>query len=112
MINGSHVILYSKDAEADRAFLRDVLQLSHVDVGHGWLIFALPPSEIAVHPADNSGNVELYFMCENVQRFVGEMAARGVTCTDVQDLRWGRLTNITLPSGARVGVYEAKHARP
>ena len=105
MISGSHVILYSKDAEADRAFLRDVLQLSHVDVGHGWLIFALPPSEIAVHPADNSGNVELYFMCENVQRLVGEMAARGVTCTDVQDLRWGRLTNITLPSGARVGVY-------
>jgi hypothetical protein len=112
MINGSHVIIYSKDAEADRVFLRDVLKLSHVDVGHGWLIFALPPSEIAVHPADNNGNVELYFMCEDVDRFVGEMTTRGVVCTDVQDLRWGRLTNVTLPSGSRVGVYEPKHERP
>ena len=112
MINGSHVIVYSKDAEADRAFLRDVLELPHVDVGHGWLVFALPPSEIAVHPADDSGNVELYFMCEDVNRFVAEMTARGVACSDVQDLRWGRLTNMTLPGGARVGVYEPKHARP
>ena len=112
MINGSHVIVYSKDAEADRAFLRDVLKLSHVDVGHGWLIFALPPSEIAVHPADDSGTVELYFMCEDVNRFVAEMTARGMACTDVQDLRWGRLTNLTLPGGGQVGVYEPKHARP
>jgi len=112
MINGSHVIIYSKDAEADRAFLRDVLELSHVDVGHGWLIFALPPSEIAVHPAEGSGNVELYFMCEDVNRFVGEMTARGMACSDVQDLRWGRLTNLTLPGGGQVGVYEPKHARP
>ena len=112
MINGCHVILYSKDAEADRAFLRDVLGLSHVDVGQGWLIFALPPSEIAVHPTAGSGNVELYFMCEDVNRFVGEMTARGVVCSDVQDLRWGRLTTLTLPSGGQVGVYEPKHARP
>jgi len=112
MINGAHVIVYSKDADADRAFLRDVLDLPHVDAGHGWLIFALPPSEIAVHPAETGGTQELFFMCENVDTFVESMTAKNLACTAVEDQGWGRLTRLTLPGGGEVGVYEPKHERP
>lgn len=112
MINGAHVILYSTDAEADRTFLRDVLALAHVDVGGGWLIFGLPPSEVAVHPDESGGWQELYFMCEDVDAFVGVMAEKGVACTPVADQPWGRLTQVTLPGGSQVGVYEPRHARP
>ena len=112
MINGAHVIVYSKDADADRAFLRDVLELPHVDVGHGWLIFGLPPAEVAVHPAETGGRHELFFMCENVDTFVAEATAKGVACGAIEDLGWGLLTKITLPGGGDVGVYEPKHERP
>ncbi|MCK5943498.1 MAG: extradiol dioxygenase [Planctomycetes bacterium] len=112
MINGAHVILYSTDADADRAFLRDVVGLSHVDAGDGWLIFALPPSEVAVHPSDAGGKHELYFMCADVDAFVVAMKGKGVPCSDVQDLGWGRLTAVTLPGGGELGVYEPRHARP
>jgi catechol 2,3-dioxygenase-like lactoylglutathione lyase family enzyme len=115
MINGAHVILYSSDPEADRAFLRDVLGLPHVDVGEGWLIFGLPPSEAAVHPVmpgASPGSHELYFMCEDIQAFAREMASRKIACTDVQDQGWGLLVAITLPSGAEVGVYQPRHERP
>ncbi len=112
MINGAHVILYSKDADADRDFLRDVLELPHVDVGHGWLIFGLPPSEVAVHPAENGGTHELFFMCESVDTLVVAMTEKGIACTAVEDLGWGRLTRITLPGGGKVGVYEPRHERP
>jgi hypothetical protein len=112
MIIGAHSIVYSKDPDGDRAFLRDVLQFPHVDVGGGWLIFALPPSEVAVHPTDNSGRHELYLMCENVDAFVREMAARNITCAPVTDQRWGLLTEIVLPGGAKLGVYEPRHPRP
>ncbi len=112
MINGAHVILYSRDADADRAFLRDVLDLPHVDVGHGWLIFALPPSEIAVHPAESSGEHELCFMCESVDALVANLTAKGFACSAVEDLNWGRITRLTLPGGGEVGVYEPKHERP
>jgi catechol 2,3-dioxygenase-like lactoylglutathione lyase family enzyme len=109
MINGSHVVLYSQDAEADRAFLRDVLGLAHVDAGHGWLIFALPPAEVAVHPTSGPGSHELYFMCADIQAFVAEMSARSVPSAPVHEERWGLITRLTLPGGGVIGVYQPKH---
>jgi len=112
MINGAHSVLYSTNPEADRAFFRDVLGLSHVDVGGGWLIFGLPPSEVAVHPGDKNDLVEFYLMCDDVNVFVAAMAKRGIACGPIQEQRWGRLTQLTLPGGGRLGVYEPRHARP
>ena len=112
MIHGAHAIIYSKQPEADRAFLRDVIGLPHVDVGHGWLIFGLPPSEVAVHPSEENDGHELYFMCEDVETFIAEMKKRHVACSPIQDLRWGRLTNVTLPGGGKLGIYQPRHARP
>ena len=112
MLSGAHVVLYSSDAEADRAFFRDVLNLHHADAGHGWLIFALPPSEVAVHPAEGLGKHELYLMCDDVQTFVERMRASGTACSHIHEQPWGWLTEITLPSGAKLGVYQPKHARP
>ncbi len=112
MINGAHVILYSTDADADRAFLRDVIGLPHVDVGDGWLIFGLPPSEVAVHPAKENDVHELYFMCEDVNAFAAEMQKRGVACTPPENLGWGLRVEITLPGGGKLGVYQPRHARP
>ena len=110
MIRGAHVILYSSDAEADRAFLRDLLQLPTVDAGGGWLISQLPPGEVAVHPADVSGAVELYLVCDDVERTVTQLTARGVRFEDgVREQRWGRVTTIRLPGGGRIGLYEARH---
>ena len=112
MITGAHAIVYSADADADRAFLRDILRLTGVDVGGGWLIFALPPSEVAVHPAEGNDGHALYFLCDDVAEFVAAMQAKGVACSPVRDLRWGLLTEITLPGGGKLGVYEPRHARP
>jgi catechol 2,3-dioxygenase-like lactoylglutathione lyase family enzyme len=111
MIRGAHVILYSADADADRAFLRDVLGLTHVDSGGGWLIFQLPPGEVAVHPAESSGAVELYLVCDDVDATVAELSGKGVAFEGpVSDQGWGRLVTIRLPGGGRLGVYEARHA--
>lgn len=112
MIIGAHSILYSRKAEADRAFLQDVLKLPHVDVGNGWLIFGLPPSEVAVHPSENNDVHEFYLMCADVEAFVGAMAERGVSCGPVRDQGWGLLTEVTLPGGGKLGVYQPRHARP
>jgi catechol 2,3-dioxygenase-like lactoylglutathione lyase family enzyme len=110
VIRGAHTILYSTDAEADRAFLRDVLGLSHVDAGGGWLIFRLPPGEVAVHPADSSGAVELYLVCDDVAETVAELTGRGVVFDGpVSDQGWGLLTTLRLPGGGRLGLYEARH---
>jgi len=111
-ISGAHTILYSTNPEADRAFLRDVLGLPHVDVGHGWLIFALPPAEIAVHPAEANGRQEVYFMVDDVNAFVDEMKGRGVACDAPKDQGWGVVTQLTLPGGGAIGVYQPRHARP
>jgi catechol 2,3-dioxygenase-like lactoylglutathione lyase family enzyme len=111
-ITGAHVIIYSADAEADRAFLREVLGFPHVDVGSGWLIFALPPSEVAVHPAERSGEHALYLMVDDVTTFVARMADRGVICSAPQDQGWGVLTQVLLPGGGELGIYQARHARP
>jgi len=112
LINGAHSIIYSKDAEADRAFVRDILGFPAVDVGRGWLIFALPPSEVAVHPAEGNERHELYLMTDDVHGFVKEMADRGISCSAPQDQGWGVLTDLILPGGGKIGVYQPRHARP
>jgi hypothetical protein len=111
MINGAHVILYSHDAEADRAFLRDVLDYPHVDAGAGWLIFKLPPAEIAVHPADGPSAQELYLMCDDLDATMTQLAGKGARFGAVTEARWGRLTTLQLPSGAEIGMYEPWHPR-
>jgi catechol 2,3-dioxygenase-like lactoylglutathione lyase family enzyme len=111
MISGAHVIVYSRDAEADRAFFRDVLEYPHVDVGGGWLIFKLPPAEVAVHPAEGAGSQELYLMCDDVNATIETLTAKGVTCGPVSDEGWGLLTSIRLPGGGELGLYEPRHPR-
>jgi catechol 2,3-dioxygenase-like lactoylglutathione lyase family enzyme len=111
VITGSHVIVYSRDAEADRAFFRDVLKYPHVDAGGGWLIFKLPPAEVAVHPAEGQPSHELYLMCDDVTATVADLAAHGVACSEVTDQGWGLLTRLVLPGGGEVGLYEPRHPR-
>ena len=112
MINGAHSILYSKDADADRAFLRDVLGLPSVDAGGGWLIFGLPPGEVAVHPGEKNDVHELYLLTDDLGGLIGELQKRGVACSSPRALSWGLLTQITLPGGGKLGVYEPRHPRP
>ena len=112
MIRGVHVIVYSTDAEADRAFFRDVLEYPFVDAGNDWLIFALPPAELAIHPGADSGAHELYLMCDDLAAFIAQMIERGVTCSDPHTERWGRITNLRLPGGGTIGVYEPTHPSP
>ena len=109
MIFGAHVILYSKDAAADRTFLSDVLGFPSVDAGRGWLIFELPPAEMAVHPAEENGRHELYFMCNDLNAEMAALAQKQVECSEVQEERWGSITRITLPGGGKIGLYQPKH---
>jgi len=109
MIFGAHVVLHSKDAAADRAFLRDIFGLPSVDAGHGWLIFALPQAEAAVHPAEESSRQELYFMCDDLKAEIAALAEKGVECSEVQEARWGSITQIPLPGGGEIGLYQPKH---
>src|SRR3954470_14827025 len=112
MINGSHVIVFSQDAEADRAFFADVLGQPHVDAGGGWLIFKLPPAEVAMHPADGPPAHELYFMCDNLDETMQELQAKGAEFTGgISEERWGRLTRLRLPGGGDVGLYQPRHPR-
>jgi catechol 2,3-dioxygenase-like lactoylglutathione lyase family enzyme len=112
MIDGAHVILFSNDPEADRRFFADVLGFPHVDAGHGWLIFGLPPAEAAMHPAEGPPSHELYFMCDDVEATMDELRGKGVEFTsDVTEERWGRLTRLRLPSGGEVGMYQPLHPR-
>jgi hypothetical protein len=112
MLTGAHSILYSKKPEADRAFLRDVLKLPSVDVGDGWLIFGLPPSEVAVHPSRRNDVHELYLMCDDVRAFVAAMKKRKVACSPIVDQGYGVFTQVKLPGGGKLGVYEPRHERP
>jgi len=112
MLIGAHSIIYSTNPDADRAFLRDVLKLANVDVGGGWLIFGLPPAEVAVHPSEKSDAHELYLMCDDVEAFVGEMQRCQIVCGPVKDQGWGLLTQVTLPGGGHLGIYQPRHARP
>ena len=112
MISGAHAIIDSRKPEADRAVLRDVLELSHVDAGDGWLIFGLLPGEVAVHPSRKNDVHELFFLCQDLRGFVRAMRKKGVRCGPIQSPRWGRLTMVPLPGGGEIGVYEPHHARP
>jgi predicted enzyme related to lactoylglutathione lyase len=112
MINGAHVIVYSKDAEADKAFLKNVLKFKYVDVNNGWLIFALPPSEVAVHPSDENDMHELYLMTNDLDAEMAALKKAGVACAAVETPGWGRVTRITLPGGGALGLYQPRHARP
>ena len=112
MLIGAHSIIYSANPDADRAFLRDVLKLPNVDVGGGWLIFGLPPAEVAVHPSNKNDVHELYLMCDDVEAFVAEMKTRNISCGPVQNQGWGLLTQVTLPGGGKLGLYQPRHARP
>jgi hypothetical protein len=112
MITGAHTILYSARPEADREFLRDVLKLPHVDVGGGWLIFGLPPSEVAVHPSEENDVHEFYLIADDLGAFLEEMARRRITCEPAQDMGWGILTRVRLPGGGKLGVYQPRHGRP
>ena len=112
MINGSHIILFSSDPEADRAFFAEVLEHPNVDAGDGWLIFRLPPAELAMHPSDGTSSHELYFMCDDVEATMRELRDRGVQFTqDIAEERWGRLTRFRLPGGGEIGMYEPRHQR-
>jgi hypothetical protein len=112
VIIGAHSIIYSTNPEADRAFLRDVLRFPNVDVGGGWLIFGLPPSEVAVHPSEGNDVHEFYLMCDNIETFISEMKKHNIACSPVNHMNWGSLTQVTLPGGGKLGIYQPRHARP
>ena len=111
-IIGAHTIIFSTRPEEDRIFLRDILNLPSVDVGEGWLIFGLPPAELAVHPYKRNNVHKFYLMCDDLDKFMLEMKQHGIICDEVVMVEWGRLTNITLPGGGKLGVYQPLHARP
>ncbi len=112
MINGTHILIYSKKAAADKKFFKEVLKCPSVDVGGGWLIFGLPPSELAFHPSPESTEKALYLMCDDIHAFVEEMKKREIECSRVSSQGWGLVTEITLPSGGKMGVYQPRHKRP
>ena len=111
MITGTHAMLFSKDPDADRLFLRDVLEIPCIDSGGGWLIFRLPPAELGVHSGEN-GFHQIYFVCDDAEAFVAGMAAKGVATDPISEQDWGRSTGVTLPGGGKLGIYQATHARP
>jgi hypothetical protein len=109
MITGAHTIIYSQAADEVRDFLRDVLGFSSVDAGGGWLIFALPPAEVAVHPTEGESSHELYLMCDDIDATIAELTGKGVECQPITEQRWGRLTSLTLPGGSSLGLYQPAH---
>jgi catechol 2,3-dioxygenase-like lactoylglutathione lyase family enzyme len=109
MITGAHVIVYSKDPDADRSFFRDILGFSSVDAGHGWLIFAMPGAETAFHPAEKNDLHELYFMCDDLRAEMESLKRKKVSFTPVHEERWGSITEMKLPGGGEIGLYQPKH---
>jgi hypothetical protein len=113
MLSGAHILIYSSNATADSEFLRDVLALSHVDAGEGFLIFGLPPAEVAMHETEGTGGkTELHLVCDDIAKFVAAMAKRNIPTDPPADRGWGILSSVTLPSGIKLGVYEPRHERP
>jgi len=112
MINGAHVVVYSKDAEADKAFIKNILKFAYIDAHQGWLIFKLPPSELAVHPSDENDSREIFLMTDDLEEEMSTLKKAGVACEEASQQSWGRLTRIRLPGGGRLGLYQPRHARP
>ena len=112
MINGAHIIIYSKDAEADITFIKNVLKFKYVDVQKGWLIFKLPPSEVAVHPSDENDMHEFYLMTDDLGSEMAALKKAGTACEEASQQAWGRLTRIRLPGGGTLGLYQPRHERP
>lgn len=112
MINGAHIVIYTKDPEADRAFFRDVLKFSSVDAGQGWLIFAMPPAEAAFHDSEKNDQHELFLMCDDIAATLKDLKSKQVKVSDVSEQRWGKLASFTLPGGGKIGVYEPRHPSP
>ena len=109
MITGMHAVVYTRNAEADRAFFKDVLGFAAIDAGGGWLIFAAPPCELACHPAESNGRHELYLMCDNLRAEIVRLAEKGIACGPVNEERWGLLSTVRLPGGGDLGLYEPHH---
>lgn len=109
MFTGAHVVVYTKDPEADRRFFRDVLKFHSVDAGHGWLIFAMPPAEAAFHPDEKNDKHQLYFMCDDLKSTMASLQSRKVQCGPVHEERWGSVTTISLPGGGKIGLYQPRH---
>ena len=112
MISGAHAMIFSADPDADRAFLKDVLEIKSIDSGGGWLIFKLPPAELGVHNHDKNDFHQLYLICDDVDATIAKLADKGVTCGEIMEASWGRATSVPLPGGGKIGIYEAHHARP
>jgi hypothetical protein len=112
MITGAHSIIYSTNPEKDRDFIREVLKFPSIDAGGGWLIFGLPPAEVAVHPSKKNNVHEFYLMCDDIENLIREMRSANVKCSKVQQAPWGLLTKLKLPGGGDLGVYQPLHPRP
>ena len=112
LISGAHVMIFTKDEAADRAFLRDVLEIPCIDSGGGWLIFKLPPTELGVHGGEQNDFHQLYLMTDTLDEALAGWATKGVDCDEPKTASWGRFTGIPLPGGGKLGLYEAHHARP
>jgi len=109
MISGAHIVLYSKDAEADRKFFQNVLKFPHVDAGNGWLIFALPPTELAFHPTKKGDSQGFFLMCDDLKATIKMLKQKNVQCSAPIEEDWGAVALITLPSGSEIGLYQPKH---
>ncbi len=112
MINGAHVVIQTKDPEADRTLFRDVPKFPSVDAGHGWLIFAMPPAEAAFHDSDSNDKHELYLMCDDIVATLKDLQSKKVKVSDVNERRWGKLATFTLPGGGKIGIYQPTHPSP
>jgi catechol 2,3-dioxygenase-like lactoylglutathione lyase family enzyme len=112
MISGAHVMIFTRDETADRAFFRDVIEIPCIDSGGGWLIFKLPPAELGIHGGERNDFHQLYLMREDLDTEIARLAGKGVTCDEPRSASWGRFTGVPLPGGGSIGLYEARHARP
>ena len=112
MISGAHVMIFTQDEAADRAFFRDVLEIPCIDSGGGWLIFKLPPAELGIHGGERNDFHQLYLMCDDLDAEIDRLTAKGVSCDEPKGAGWGRFTGVPLPGGGKVGLYEAHHKRP
>ena len=112
MITGAHAMIFSEDPDADRLFLRDVLEIPCIDSGGGWLIFKLPPAELGVHGGETNDVHQLYLMCDDLDATIAALAAKGAQCVEPFTASWGRATSVPLPGGGKIGLYEPRHARP